>query len=102
MQGKYRSPRAVGVGRVLLTVVVHPGRAPAPCAAGVPGTSPPARGTPTLMLADGSKLRSPIAFPQMREHRISGVVPLPCHADECLQATRELFERALTVGPART
>ena len=60
------------------------------------------RGTPTLMLADGSKLRSPIAFPQMREHRITGVMPLPCHADECLQATRELFERALTVGPART
>jgi predicted DsbA family dithiol-disulfide isomerase len=60
------------------------------------------RGTPTLMLADGSKLRSPIAFPQMREHRITGVMPLPCHADECLQATRELFERALSVGPART
>ena len=59
------------------------------------------RGTPTLMLADGTKLRSPIAFPQMREHRITGVMPLPCHADECLQATRELFERALTVGPAR-
>ena len=60
------------------------------------------RGTPTLMLADGTKLRSPIAFPQMREHRITGVMPLPCHADECLQATRDLFERALTVGPART
>jgi len=60
------------------------------------------RGTPTLMLADGSKLRSPIAFPQMREHQITGVMPLPCHADECLQATRELFERALSVGPART
>ena len=59
------------------------------------------RGTPTLMLADGAKLRSPIAFPQMREHRITGVMPLPCHADECLQATRDLFERALTVGPAR-
>ena len=60
------------------------------------------RGTPTLMLADGTKLRSPIAFPQMREHRITGVMPLPCHADECLQATRELFERALSVGSART
>ena len=59
------------------------------------------RGTPTLMLADGAKLRSPIAFPQLREHRITGVMPLPCHADECLQATRDLFERALTVGPAR-
>jgi hypothetical protein len=31
------------------------------------------RGTPTLMLADGAKLRSPMAFPQMREHRITGV-----------------------------
>ena len=60
------------------------------------------RGTPTLMLADGTKLRSPIAFPQMREHRITGVMPLPCHADECLQATRDVFERALTVGPAGT
>ena len=59
------------------------------------------RGTPTLMLADGTKLRSPIAFPQMREHRITGVMPLPCHADECLQATRELFERALGVGQHR-
>jgi hypothetical protein len=53
------------------------------------------RGTPTLMLADGSRLRAPIAFPQMREHRVTGVMPLPCHGDECLQATRELFERAL-------
>jgi predicted DsbA family dithiol-disulfide isomerase len=59
------------------------------------------RGTPTLMLADGTKLSSPIAFPQMREHRITGVMPLPCHADECLQATCDLFERALAVGPAR-
>ena len=59
------------------------------------------RGTPTLMLADGAKLRSPIAFPQMREHRITGVMPLPCHADECLQATRDLLERALASGPAR-
>jgi predicted DsbA family dithiol-disulfide isomerase len=59
------------------------------------------RGTPTLMLADGTKLRSPIAFPQMREHRVAGVMPLPCHGDECLQATRELFERALGVGQHR-
>jgi predicted DsbA family dithiol-disulfide isomerase len=56
------------------------------------------RGTPTLMLADGTKLRSPIAFPQLREHRITGVMPLPCHADECMQATRDLFERALNPG----
>ena len=47
------------------------------------------RGTPTLMLADGTRLRSPIAFPQLREHRITGVMPLPCHADECLSGTPE-------------
>lgn len=53
------------------------------------------RGTPTLMLVDGSKLRAPIAFPRMRDERVIGVMPLPCHGDECLQATRDLFERAL-------
>jgi predicted DsbA family dithiol-disulfide isomerase len=51
-------------------------------------------GTPTLMLSDGTKLRHPIAFPQMRDGRVTGVMPLPCHGDECLQATRDLFERA--------
>lgn len=39
------------------------------------------RGTPTLMLADGSKLRHPIAFARMREERIIGVLPLPCHGE---------------------
>jgi predicted DsbA family dithiol-disulfide isomerase len=53
------------------------------------------RGTPTIMLADGSKLRHPIAFARMREERVIGVTPLPCHGESCLQATRELFERAL-------
>ena len=56
------------------------------------------RGTPTLMLADGSKLRHPIAFARMREERIIGVLPLPCHGEECIQATRDLFERALRPG----
>jgi predicted DsbA family dithiol-disulfide isomerase len=53
------------------------------------------RGTPTLMLDDGTKLRHPIAFPQMRDARVVGVMPLPCHGDECLEATRHLFERAV-------
>jgi predicted DsbA family dithiol-disulfide isomerase len=53
------------------------------------------RGTPTLMLGDGTKLRHPIAFARMREERVVGVMPLPCHGEECLQATRDLFERAL-------
>jgi hypothetical protein len=53
------------------------------------------RGTPTLMLADGTKLRAPIAFAHMQAERVVGVMPLPCHGQECLQATRDLFERAL-------
>jgi predicted DsbA family dithiol-disulfide isomerase len=56
------------------------------------------RGTPTLMLADGTKLRAPIAFPRMRDERIVGVTPLPCRGEECVQATRELITRALTCG----
>ena len=56
------------------------------------------RGTPTLMLADGTKLRHPIAFARMREERVIGVTPLPCHGQECLQATRDLFERSLEQG----
>jgi predicted DsbA family dithiol-disulfide isomerase len=53
------------------------------------------RGTPTIMLADGTKLRHPIAFARVREERVIGVTPLPCHGESCLQATRQLFERAL-------
>jgi hypothetical protein len=53
------------------------------------------RGTPTLMLADGSKLRHPIAFARMRDDQVVGVTPLPCHGQECVQATRALFEQAL-------
>jgi hypothetical protein len=47
------------------------------------------------MLADGTKLRHPIAFARMREERVVGVTPLPCHGEGCLEATRALFERAL-------
>jgi predicted DsbA family dithiol-disulfide isomerase len=53
------------------------------------------RGTPTLMLADGTKLRAPIAFPVMRERRIVAVGRLPCCAAGCLDATRALVEQAL-------
>jgi predicted DsbA family dithiol-disulfide isomerase len=53
------------------------------------------RGTPTIMLDDGTKLRHPIAFPQMRGAQVTGVMPLPCHGDTCIDATRDLFERAL-------
>ena len=53
------------------------------------------RGTPTLMLGDGTKLRHPIAYPQMRGASVVGVSPLPCHGEECIAATRDFFERAL-------
>jgi hypothetical protein len=53
------------------------------------------RDTPTLMLEDGSILRSPIAFPVMHAHRIVRVQKLPCCGEGCIAATRELFERAL-------
>jgi predicted DsbA family dithiol-disulfide isomerase len=53
------------------------------------------RGTPTVMLEDGTKLRHPIAFPKMRKHTVVGVMPLPCCGEGCLDATRALFERAL-------
>jgi predicted DsbA family dithiol-disulfide isomerase len=53
------------------------------------------RGTPTLMLPDGTRLRHPIAFPRMRDRIVVGVAALPCCGEDCLTATRDLLERAL-------
>lgn len=53
------------------------------------------RGTPTIMLADGTRLHAPIAAPEMHDRKVTGVRPLPCRGDECLDATRELFNRAI-------
>ena len=53
------------------------------------------RGTPTLMLADGTKLRPPIAFPVMRERKVVAVGRLPCCGEGCLDSTRALIEKAL-------
>ena len=47
------------------------------------------RGTATVMLPDGRKLRHPIAFPQMKGHKVVGVLPLPCCGEWCLEETRE-------------
>lgn len=57
------------------------------------------RGTPTVMLADGTKLRLPIAYPVIHEHRVVGVGKLTCVGEECLAQTRALFERALSTPP---
>jgi hypothetical protein len=59
------------------------------------------RGTPTLMLSDGTRVRHPIAFPRLEERRIVAVGALPCHGDECLEATRALFEETLRHASAR-
>jgi predicted DsbA family dithiol-disulfide isomerase len=59
------------------------------------------RGTPTVMLEDGTKLRHPIAFPRMHERRVVGVMPLPCCGEACLDATRALCDRALQTAPAQ-
>lgn len=55
------------------------------------------RGTPTVMLPSGRKLRHPIAFPRMEDHRVVGVRPLPCCGEGCLEETRTLFEEAAAV-----
>jgi len=52
-------------------------------------------GTPTLMLADGTKLRHPIAYPNMVGDKIIKVGILPCHGEGCLDITRGFFEKAL-------
>ena len=54
------------------------------------------RGTPTVMLPDGKKLRHPISIPRMKDHDVVGVRPLPCYGEECLDKTRKLFEEALS------
>jgi hypothetical protein len=56
------------------------------------------RGTPTLMLPDGTKLKHPIAFPTIKERKVVGVKPLPCCGEGCLDATRNLLEEALRRG----
>jgi protein-disulfide isomerase-like protein with CxxC motif len=56
------------------------------------------RGTPTLMLADGTKLRHPIAYPRMEERQVVGVAALPCCGEGCLEATRAMLEQAVRAG----
>ena len=53
------------------------------------------RGTPTVMLADGKKLRHPLAYPNIENGRILSVGKLPCCGEACYEATRDLFEQAL-------
>lgn len=56
------------------------------------------RGTPTIMLADGKKLRHPIAYPHIENGKIRSVGKLPCYGEGCYEATRAMFEQALKQG----
>lgn len=58
------------------------------------------RGTPTLMLADGTKVRHPIAYPRMEDRKVVEVPALPCCGEDCLEATRAVIEQALPASPA--
>ena len=56
-------------------------------------------GTPTIMLDDGTKLRHPIAYPNMQGGKITQAGVLPCCGEACLEITRGFFERALHTNP---
>lgn len=53
------------------------------------------RGTPTVMLSDGTKLRHKMSYPNIQNGKIISVGKLPCCGEGCYEATRELFEKAL-------
>ena len=53
------------------------------------------RGTPTIMLANGKRLRHPITYPTIENGKILSVGKQPCCGEGCYEATRNLFEQAL-------
>ncbi|MGI8915183.1 MAG: DsbA family oxidoreductase [Chloroflexota bacterium] len=55
------------------------------------------RGTPTLMLADGTKLPAPLAEPRLRNRKIVAIGRLPCYGESCRDAVRALYARALAL-----
>lgn len=57
------------------------------------------RGTPTIMLSDGAKLRHLMAYANIQDGKILLVEKLPCCGEGCYAATRELFEKALKHKP---
>lgn len=53
------------------------------------------RGTPTLMLSNGKKIRHPMAYPRMENDVITAISPLTCAGKDCIAATRANIEAAL-------
>jgi len=58
------------------------------------------RGTPTLMLADGARLHTPLAMPRMRDRKIVSMSPMTCFGPGCASETRALFDAALALEAA--
>jgi predicted DsbA family dithiol-disulfide isomerase len=56
------------------------------------------RGTPTLMLEDGTRLRHPMAFANIQDGKILSVGRLTCFGESCNEATRVFFGLALDTG----
>jgi predicted DsbA family dithiol-disulfide isomerase len=59
------------------------------------------RGTPTMMLSDGTRLRTPVAMAKIRNRRIVSVPPLTHVGEARFDATRALFEDAIEQHRAR-
>ncbi|MCL4269913.1 MAG: DsbA family protein [Anaerolineales bacterium] len=53
------------------------------------------RGTPTIMLGDGTKLRHPMAYAKIHDGKILSVGRLPCCGEGCYKTIRELFEKTI-------
>jgi predicted DsbA family dithiol-disulfide isomerase len=53
------------------------------------------RGTPTLMISNGKRLRHPIAYPRFKDRKIISVDRLTCIAEGCMDITRGFFEQAI-------
>jgi predicted DsbA family dithiol-disulfide isomerase len=53
------------------------------------------RGTPTMMLSDGTRLHTPLTIARIRNRRIVSVPPLTYIGDARIDATRALFEEAI-------
>lgn len=56
------------------------------------------RGTPTLMLSDGTRFRHPMAYPNIQNNQIVAVGRLPCCGEGCYQVIRDIFEDASQRG----
>ena len=52
------------------------------------------RGTPTLMLEDGTLLEIPMAEPHFEDGKVAAVKTPPCIGQGCNDAVRAIFERA--------